>query len=193
MGPVGVALLLALDNVLPVIPSEVVLPFAGYLTAQGRLSFPVVALAATAGSTVSAYLYYELGRRLGPDRARAAMLRIPLTDEQDIDRSRQWFARHGSTAVLTGRFVPLVRSLVSLPAGTEGMGRIRFGLLTAVGSGMWNVLWLGVGRIVGERWRDVGRYSDWMNWALVVALVVVVGQYVWTRRHRISALSRDEA
>lgn len=185
LGPVGVALMLALDNVLPVVPSEVVLPFAGYLAGQGRMSFTLTAVAATVGSTVSAYVYYELGRRLGPRRARSAMLRIPLTDEDDIARATGWFERHGSAAVFTGRFVPLVRSLISLPAGTQGMGRIRFGLLTALGSGIWNVVWLWVGYLVGKSWHSAGRYSDWLNWSLVAFLVLVVGRYVWTRRDRL--------
>lgn len=184
-GPVGVALLLALDNVVPIVPSEVVLPFAGYLASQGRVSFGVTLVAATIGSTVSAYVYYELGRRLGPERAQSVMLRIPLTDDDDLARATDWFDRHGRMAVFTGRFVPLVRSLVSLPAGTQGMGRVRFGLLTAAGSGIWNAIWLGVGTLVGRNWEDAGRYSSWINWAMVLFAVVIVGQYVWHRRHRL--------
>ena len=133
MGAIGVGLLLALDNILPIVPSEVVLPFAGYLTAQGEMGFWLTLVAATVGSTGSAYVYYEAGRRLGPDRARTALEKLPLTDRDDIDRATGWFERHGQAAVLTGRMVPLVRSMVSLPAGTEGMGRVRFGLLTAAG------------------------------------------------------------
>jgi membrane protein DedA with SNARE-associated domain len=141
-GPVGVALLLALDNVVPIVPSEVVLPFAGYLAGLGEMHLGITLIAATLGSTLSAYVYYELGRRWGAERAHAALCRVPLTDEGDIQRATTWFDRHGQAAVFTGRFVPLVRSLVSLPAGTEGMGRVRFGLLTFAGSGLWNGLWL---------------------------------------------------
>lgn len=184
-GPVGVAFLLALDNVLPVVPSEVVLPFAGYLTASGELSFWVVLLAATVGSTVSAYVYYELGRRLGHHRARAALTRLPLTEADDLDRASDWFTRHGTVSVLTGRFVPFVRSVISLPAGTEGMGRVRFGLLTALGSGIWNAVWLWIGAVVGERWTTVGQYSDWMNLAAAVVAVVLLVRYVWRRRGRL--------
>jgi membrane protein DedA with SNARE-associated domain len=175
LGPAGVALAMAADNILPVIPSEVVLPFAGYLTAQGRMSFWVAALMATVGSTASAYVYYEVGRRLGPDRARAVLLRIPLTD--------------GGTAVLTGRFIPLVRSLISLPAGTERMGRVRFGVLTTIGSAIWNVIWLALGRAVGQRWRSIGEYSDWINWGFTALVGGTVLLYVWKRRDRIGALS----
>lgn len=185
MGPVGVALMMVLDNVVPVVPSEVVLPFAGYLAAQGEVSYLVMLVAATAGSTGSAYVLYEAGRRLGPERARAALFRIPLTDEDDIERATAWFERHGTAAVFTGRFVPLIRSLISLPAGTEGMGRIRFGLLTAAGSGLWNAVWLWVGFVVGRRWHEVGRYSDWFNWAIAVFAVLIVAQYVWRRRERL--------
>lgn len=184
-GATGVALLLALDNVVPVVPSEVVLPFAGYLSAQGRLAFWVTLAAATAGSTVSAYVYYEAGRRLGPERARTLLCKLPLMGQDDIERATDWFDRYGRTAVLTGRMVPFVRSVVSLPAGTEGMGRIMFGLLTAVGSGLWNALWLWIGFEAGRRWQQAGRYSDWFNLAIVVAAVALVVKYVWDRRARL--------
>ena len=185
LGPIGVGLLLAIDNIFPVIPSEVVLPFAGYLASRGEMSFWLALGAATAGSVGSAYVLYGLGRRLGAGRARSALVRIPLTDERDVDRAVDWFDRHGNIAVLTGRFVPLVRSLVSLPAGTSGMSPLRFGLLTAVGSGLWNLLWLWGGYLVGRNWREIGRYSDWMNWSIVVVAVVLVARYVWSRRDRI--------
>ncbi|WP_205712276.1 DedA family protein [Euzebya rosea] len=184
-GPVGVALLLALDNVLPVVPSEVVLPFAGYLTSTGDLSFWGVLVAATIGSTASAYVYYEIGRRLGHRRARSALARLPLTEVDDLDRAGDWFGRHGTASVLTGRFVPFVRSVISLPAGTEGMGRRRFGMLTALGSGIWNAVWLWAGAAIGERWTTAGQYSDWMNLAAAVVAVVLIGRYVWRRRGRL--------
>lgn len=184
-GPIGVALLLALDNVVPIVPSEVVLPFAGYLAAQGQLNYWITLAAATAGSTLSAYVYYEAGRRLGPDRARTALCKIPLMNQDDIDRATGWFDRHGRTAVFTGRMVPFVRSMISLPAGTEGMGRVRFGLLTAAGSGLWNAVWLGIGLAAGRRWQQAGRYSDWFNYAIAAAAVAVVARYVWGRRDRL--------
>lgn len=185
-GPIGVALLLALDNIVPIVPSEVVLPFGGYLSAQGEMDFWVTLAAATAGSTLSAYVYYEVGRRLGPERARAALHKIPLMDEDDIERGTDWFDRHGRAAVFTGRMVPFVRSVVSLPAGTEGMGRVRFGLLTAAGSGLWNGVWLWLGLQAGRRWQQAGRYSDWFNYAIAVAAAGIVVKYVWDRRERIS-------
>lgn len=184
-GPLGVGLLLAIDNVFPVIPSEVVLPFAGYLASQDAMSFWVTLGAATIGSVVSAYVLYVLGRRLGAERARDALLRVPLTHCEDVDRAVDWFARHGDAAVFTGRFVPLIRSLVSLPAGTEGMRPVRFGLLTACGSGLWNLLWLWIGWLVGENWTDVGRWSDWFNWSIAIVGVALVARYVWRRRARL--------
>ncbi len=184
-GPFGVGLLLAIDNVFPIIPSEVVLPFAGYLASRDEMSFSVTLGAATAGSVASAYVLYGLGRRLGAEQARAVLLRVPLTNDEDVDRAVDWFARHGEAAVFTGRFVPLIRSLVSLPAGTGGMGPVRFGLLTACGSGLWNLLWLWIGWMVGENWTDVGRWSDWFNWSIVIVGVALVARYVWRRRDRL--------
>lgn len=186
LGPVGVAVALALDNLFPVIPSEVVLPFAGYLSAQGKMSFWTVNLAATTGSVASAFVIYEAGRRLGDRRARLVLSKVPLTDGDDVDRAQAWFARHGEAAVFTGRFVPLVRSLVSLPAGTERMPRLRFGVLTTAGSGLWNLLWTWLGRLVGRNWTEVGRYSEWFDWAIVVVAGGLVIRYVWRRRDRLS-------
>lgn len=184
-GPLGVLLLLALDNVVPVVPSEVVLPFAGYLASQGEANLAVMLLAGTFGSTASAYVYYELGRRLGHERASAMIVKIPLTDHDDIERAGAWFGRHGSSAVFLGRCVPFVRSFVSLPAGTEGMGRVRFGLLTAAGSGIWNALWLGIGYVIGSNWQQAGSYSTWFNVAFGVALAGMLAHYVWKRRDRL--------
>ena len=188
-GPLGVMFLLALDNVLPVIPSEVVLPFGGYLVSQGRFNFLVMLAAATFGSTASAYVYYELGRRLGHDRASAVIVKIPLTNDNDIERAGRWFARHGSAAVFTGRCVPFVRSFISLPAGTEGMGRLRFGLLTAAGSGIWNAVWLGIGYVIGSNWQRAGSYSSWFNLAIGLALFALIANYVWKRRDRLPGRS----
>ncbi|MEE8601719.1 DedA family protein [Euzebya tangerina] len=187
LGPVGVGLLLALDNVVPVVPSEVVLPFAGYLSSQERISFWLTLLAATVGSTASAFVYYEVGRAFGHERAAALLNRIPLVDDDDMERATSWFSRHGTASVLTGRCVPFVRSLISLPAGTEGMGRVRFGILTAIGSAVWNAVWLWLGSLIGSNWRNVGEYSDWLNGAILAALVLLIMRFVWRRRDRMTA------
>jgi membrane protein DedA with SNARE-associated domain len=138
LGALGVAALVLLETVLPPIPSEVVLPLAGFLVQQDRLSLLAVLVATTTASVLGALLLYGAGRALGGRRTRAILVRVPLVEHQDVDRAEEWFDRRGEVAVLVGRLVPGVRSLVSLPAGTRRMPVGRFVLLTAVGSGTWN-------------------------------------------------------
>lgn len=187
LGAVGVGLLVALENVFPPIPSEVVLPFAGFLSGRGGDPLWTMVLASTIGSVAGALLLYELGRRLGAERSRRFLCRLPLVDDDDLDRAFDWFRTHGDTAVFTGRFLPFVRSVVSLPAGVERMPMARFLLLTTVGSGIWNTVWVVGGYLLGRNWHDVGRYSDLLNIVLIAATVVLVARFVWHRRDRIGA------
>ena len=139
VGELGVGALLALETVLPPIPSEVILPFAGYAAATGRLD-PVLAwAAATVGSVVGAFILYGLGRALGYDRLLDLSRRrwFFLLSTADLNRGHRFFAKHGRAVVFFGRFIPLVRSVVSVPAGIERMPAPRFAALTAAGSGIW--------------------------------------------------------
>lgn len=186
LGAPGVAFLTAIENLFPPIPSEVVLPLAGYLAARGQLSLVWAVIAATLGSLAGAIALYEIAAAVGTDRLRRLLGAIPLMDGEDLDRAEGWFDRHGRAAVFLGRFVPGVRSLVSIPAGAEDMPRVQFWLLTLAGSAVWNTTWIVAGWSLGSAWRSLGRYSDWINWALIAALVVIVARFVWSRRHRIS-------
>lgn len=189
LGPVGVGMLVALENVFPPVPSEVVLPFAGFIAGRGEVGVWSMVGASTAGAVVGAIVLYEVGRRVGQERTRRFLCRLPLVEEAEVDRATDWFHRHGQGAVLTGRFIPLVRSLVSLPAGAERMGRVRFAALTAVGAGIWNTLWVWAGYLLGRQWKQVGRYSDWLNYALIAAAALVVLRFVWHRRDRLGSSS----
>ena len=181
LGEVGVGLLTALETVFPPIPSEVVLPLAGFLTRQGDLSLPLVLTTATAGSLLGALLLYALGARLGQERMAAALARIPLVDLDDVQRASDRFDRHGRAAVFFGRLIPGVRSLISLPAGTNRMPLLRFVVYTSAGSLLWNGLLIGAGVWVGGRWSQVQQYADWLDRALVVGLVAWTGWAVFRR------------
>ncbi|PYC76569.1 DedA family protein [Micromonospora arborensis] len=178
MGPVGVALLVALESIVPPIPSEIVLALAGFLAHEGQFNVVVVVLAATAGSLVGALVLYWLGAALGEERLKRWLDRIPLVDSDDLERADRWFERHGRWAVLIGRVVPVVRSLVSVPAGANRMPLGEFILLTTIGSGAWNGLIVGAGYLLGNQWQDVARYSDWFNYAIVAVFVVMVVSWV---------------
>ena len=147
LGYLGIAVLAALENILPPIPSEVILRLSGFLAGQGRYWLPAVVLAATLGSVVGALVRYVLGRRLGERRVRRLVRRYGrwLTiGEDDLDRAQEWFDRHGPAVVFFGRLIPVIRSIVSVPAGIGRMPLGRFVLSTALGSALWNGVLVGM-------------------------------------------------
>ncbi|MDG4804961.1 DedA family protein [Micromonospora sp. WMMD980] len=174
LGAVGVALLVALESIIPPIPSEIVLAMAGYLSAEGRFNVVVIVLAATAGSLLGALVLYWLGAALGEDRLKRWLDHIPLVDLDDLEKADRWFERHGRRAVLIGRVVPVVRSLVSVPAGANRMPLGEFVLLTTLGSGVWNMVIVGAGFLLGSRWKDVDHYSQWFNYAIFAVFGVMI-------------------
>lgn len=174
LGEVGVGVLVFAENAFPPIPSEVVLPLAGYLASRDRMSLSLAIIAATVGSVVGALLLYELGARLGRARLRRIVERMPLMDVEDLEKAEAWFERHGEASVLIGRCIPVVRSLISVPAGVEGMPRWRFTVLTTIGSGAWNVLFIVGGYALGEQFSEIERYSGWLNTAVYVAILVLI-------------------
>ena len=184
-GPVGVALIVAIENIFPPIPSEAVLPFAGFVIGQQGGSPWIMVLAATVGAVGGAVVLYEMGRVMGQVRTRRWLIALPLVDPDEVDRAIDWFDRHGRSSVFFGRCVPIVRSLVSLPAGAAGMGRFQFLLLTTVGSLLWNVIWVFAGYILGSRWNRAAEYSDVLSTGLVLVALALLARFVWTRRERI--------
>ncbi|MEU4218799.1 DedA family protein [Actinoplanes sp. NPDC026623] len=178
LGAAGVGLLVALENLVPPIPSEIVLSMAGYLASTGRVDVVLVALAATAGSVLGALALYWLGYSIGEQRLRRWLDRIPLVDADDLDTADRWFGRHERGAVLFGRMAPVIRSLVSIPAGANHMNLGVFTLLTAIGSGVWNCLFIGGGYALGTHWRDVEVYSRWFDYAILALIAAAIGFWV---------------
>lgn len=181
IGEIGVALFVLLETVVPPIPSEVVLPFAGALVADGRFTLVDVMVAATTGSVLGAWVLYEAARWAGEARVTRWLAKVPLVADDDVERGADWFRRHGGTAVLTGRLVPGIRSLVSVPAGAQAMPRGRFLLLTALGSGAWNAVLVGAGVALGERWSAVERWTGWLDAAMLAAVAFVLVRLVRRR------------
>lgn len=162
IGEVGVGIAVLIETVFPPVPSEVMLPGAGFLAYEGRMSYWGALLAATCASLLGALLWYGLGAALGPHRTRALLEAVPLMDGQDMDRASAFFDRWGGPAVLVGRCVPLVRSVISVPAGIVRMRTVTFVVYTVIGSGVWNAIWIGLGFVFGpaiqpvlERWSQV--------------------------------------
>jgi membrane protein DedA with SNARE-associated domain len=173
LGYVGLALLLIAENLFPPIPSEVVLPLAGFLVGRGDLVFWQALLASTLGSVVGAFILYALGRYGG----RKLVLRYGRflhVDEGGLDRADGWFRRYGDWVVLFARVVPLARSVVSIPAGTMKMPAGRFTTLTALGSLAWTSLLIGAGVILGANWQRVEAWiGSYSNVVLAVAALAV--------------------
>jgi membrane protein DedA with SNARE-associated domain len=187
LGATGVGLLVAAENLFPPLPSEVILPLAGYVASQGRMSLVLAIVGATLGSYLGALALYALGALLGRDRLRRVVDRLPLVDVSDLDRAEDRFRRHGSAAVLFGRCVPVVRSLISIPAGVERMPLGRFSAYTLAGSAVWNSIFIVGGHQLGDRWRDVGRYSDPLNYAVIAIIALLLARFVVKRVRRARA------
>ena len=171
LGYLGLALLLVAENLFPPIPSEVVLPLAGFVVGRGDLGFLQALLASTTGSVVGALILYALGRYGGRGLVLryGSWLRVSATE---LERAEGWFRRYGGWVVLGARVVPFARSIVSIPAGTMQMPLIRFTVLTALGSGVWNVLLIGAGVSLGANWT---RISSWIGSYSDVVLILLAG------------------
>ncbi len=184
LGALGVALLVIIENLFPPIPSEIVLPFAGFVAQQGPGSVVVMIAAATAGSIIGALVLYGVAARLGQDRIRQFVLRFGkwfTVREADLNRAEAWFDRHSFMAVTLGRCVPLVRSLVSLPAGFYRMPLLRYTIGTAIGSLVWNTALIGAGAALGHRWDVVERYVGYFQYVVIIAIMAVVARFVVRR------------
>lgn len=186
LGEWGVAALVLIETIFPPIPSEAILPLAGYLTQRGSLNLPLVLIAATLASYVGALGLYWLGAALGLQRSIRLLAKIPLLDADDLEGASRWFHRHGRGSVFFGRLIPGVRSLISLPAGAERMNLLAFSLCTIAGSGIWNALLIGLGAALGDQYLLVEQYSRYLNWVVYAALAAFVVWLVvrWTRRRK---------
>jgi membrane protein DedA with SNARE-associated domain len=180
--------MIALENLVPPIPSEIVLPLAGFLVGQGRFSFLPVVLAATIGSVVGALALYAIGSVLGEARLRYLIKkfgRFVLMDESDLDKSRDWFQRHGSKAVFFGRLVPGIRSLISIPAGLVSMSLWQFVLYTTIGSAIWNATLIGFGWALGNQWEKVEGYTSILQYIVIAIVAALALWFLWSRRERV--------
>ncbi|ROR67260.1 DedA family protein [Agrococcus jenensis] len=181
VGAPGAAIAIAAENLFPPIPSEVILPLAGLTAAAGGFTLAEAIIWTTSGSVVGALLLYALGRVLGHERLSRIAAKMPLVRASDIDKTTAWFSKHGWKTVLFGRFLPIFRSLISIPAGIERMPVLLFLGLTAVGSAIWNTIFIMLGFTLGQNWHVIEPYMDWLQWLVVAAVIVVIAWWV-TRR-----------
>ena len=191
LGDIGVGVLVLVETVVPPVPSEVILPYAGYLSNEGRLSLIGLMVWSTVGSTVGALLLYWLGAALGVPRASRLLARTRLVDEDDLDRGAAWFHRHGAVSVVVGRLVPGVRSLISIPAGADRMHLGLFVLCTAIGSGAWNAALIGLGAALGTQRHLIDPYMNVLDVVVYTALGVAVVVLFVRRSRRARARARS--
>lgn len=184
IGYLGVALLVAIESLFPPIPSEVVLPAAGFAAADGQANLWGMVAAATFGSVVGAWLLYLIAAAVGEPRLRALTVRYGRwigVKPKDLDRANAWFDGHSTHAVLICRCIPLIRSLVSVPAGFRRMAPIPFTIYTLIGSLVWNLVLIGAGYALGDNWEQVGEYVGTLQYVVVAGILAAIGWWAWTR------------
>lgn len=179
MGYVGILLLMFLENVFPPIPSEVIMPLAGFGAADGKYSLPLVIAAGLAGTLAGALFWYAIARKIGDERLRRwadSHGRWITLSGDDIEKIEDWFCRHGRWAVPLAHLVPGLRTLISIPAGVFAMPPTRFVLLTAIGAGIWTGALATAGYLLGERFEGVEAYLGPVSSTIMAGLLLL---YVW--------------
>ncbi|MGH8878078.1 MAG: DedA family protein [Stackebrandtia sp.] len=177
LGSPGAGIAVALENLFPPLPSEVILPLAGFTASRGDMSLAGAIAWTTAGSLAGAIALYLLGAVIGRERIIAITAKLPLMKVSDIEKTEAWFRRHGVKAIFFGRMIPIFRSLISIPAGVERMPVPVFLIYTTLGSLIWNSAFIGAGYALGENWSVVETYVGFYSKAVVA--VVGLAFAVW--------------
>lgn len=173
-----IAVLMALESMIAPVPSEAVMPFAGFLVNEGRLSFELVVFAATAGSMVGSLLSYYAGMYGGRPLIQRYGKYL-LLDMHHLELTEKFFAKYGHEAVFISMFVPVVRHLISIPAGIGEMNIWKFSLYTLAGAGMWNAFLTYVGYTMRDNWREILKYTEILDMVMIAVILVVAGLFVY--------------
>lgn len=183
LGGPGAGLLIALENLFPPLPSEIILPLAGFAAARGEIGLVEAIIWTTIGSVVGAVALYYIGQALGRDRMRRLAYKMPLVSVEEFDKTERWFKKHDTKAVFFGRMLPLFRSFISIPAGLEKMPMGKFLLYTAAGSLIWNTIFVVAGYQLGANWHVVEEYAGIFKYAVLAIVALGLGYYI-VRRSR---------
>lgn len=180
-GYFAIALLIALENVFPPLPSEIILTMSGFMATKTSLTIVGTIISATIGSLIGALILYVLGRQLTVNRLGALLqrrlFRLLGFQKDDAYRAVRWFNRHGTSGILYGRCIPVVRSLISIPAGIAKTPLGKFCLLTTIGSALWNTILVGLGAWVGESWKTIVQIFDEYT-TVAIVIMALVGCYL---------------
>jgi len=183
MGYPGIFLLMAMESSVIPVPSELVMPPAGYLAFQGQMNFAAVILCGALGSLVGAYANYYASHYLG----RPLIIKYGkyvLIPPDKFERVESFFLRHGEISTFIGRLLPVVRHLISIPAGLSGMNHLRFSLYTLLGAGLWCAILTGIGYVIGENQQLIMQYAHQALVWVVVFSITLISIYVWWQRRR---------
>lgn len=187
-GYLGIALLIAIENIFPPIPSELILTFGGFMTTYTSMNVWLVTLFATIGSVAGAIVLYCVGRLLTPERLGWLIDRwghILRLKRQDMEKAEGWFLRKGSSTIFFCRFIPIVRSLISIPAGMANVRVGKFLLYTALGTAVWNAVLVNLGAFAGEGWERIENYTNLYSYIAAALLVAAaVGFVIWFMKKR---------
>lgn len=188
-GYIGIILLIAIENIFPPIPSEVILTFGGFMTTTSELTIPGVVISATGGSVLGAVVLYYIGVQLSVKRLEKIIDRwghILRVTKEDIKKADKWFDKYGPWTVFFCRFIPLIRSLISIPAGMSKMNVLLFLGLTTLGTLIWNIVLVYLGAAVGNSWEDIVGYMDIYSnivYALIIiGVIVLIVLYIRKRK-----------
>ena len=184
LGYPGIVLVILIENLFPPIPSEIVLPFAGFMTTQGSLTLFGVVLASTLGSVLGAVALYAVGLWFGRERIYWIVRRYGrwlTVTEADVQRTEDWFERYGMWTVFFCRMVPIMRSLISIPAGLVRMNMGLFVVYTAIGSAIWNLVLAGLGAVLGAAWEQVSHWVGLYQEVVVAVLLLAAAAFLLYR------------
>lgn len=196
-GYLGVFFLITLENIFPPIPSEVVLTFSGFMTLHSTMALPQVMLVATLGSVAGAIVLYAVGRLLSVQRLErlitgkiGTLLRLKRSD---IQKAERWFTKHGKSTLFFCRFIPIVRSLISIPAGTTKIPLSQFLLLTTAGTLIWNSVLVVLGLYAGKAWQQIAGYVDVFAQLtlIILALICAIAVAYFIKKRFIAAKNED--
>lgn len=187
-GYLAIFLLIFIENIFPPIPSEIVLTFGGFMTMQASLQFIGVVIVATLGSYIGAVILYYIGRLLDPKRC-ASLLdskwgkRLGFKKE-NVDKAQAWFTSHGQTTVFVCRLVPVIRSLISVPAGMANMNFFVFSIWTILGTLIWNTILVYIGSVLGGNWQLIKQYMQEYSIVIGIGILLIIIIYIYQRRKR---------
>ncbi len=186
LGYPGLLLLMGLESMVAPVPSEAVMPLAGFLVHQGRFTWVGAVLASSAGTLLGSLISYWMGR-FGGYPLVVRFGKFLLLDREHLDLTVTWFEKRGELTIFVARFIPVVRHFISIPAGVAGMNLVRFSVYSLIGGTAWNVFLLALGYKLKERWELVGHYSHQIDYVVVALILGVGGWWVWHRLRRIRA------